>query len=218
MTIRVMVVAAAPIVRSGLAAMLTTDRNMTVVGMIADLELLASEVNRLRPDAILMDLGNFVGTSSLPDCPSIWETLLSIQEIQDPIGIVLTIGDLDNLDINGAIRAGVRGILPHNSSESQIIATVVAVSMGLVVLVPDALELFYVPGKAQENPGFSLTPREIEVLHRLGSGLGNKAIAHSLHISEHTVKFHISSIFQKLGVSTRTEAVTVGVRLGLILL
>jgi two-component system, NarL family, response regulator YdfI len=218
MTIRVMVVAAAPIIRSGLAAMLTTDQNMTVVGTIADLELLAPEVNRLRPEVILMDLGNFVGASSLPDRPSIWEKLLSIQEVQDPIGIVVTIGDLESLDINGAMRAGVRGILPNNSSESQIIATVVAVSMGLVVLVPDAMELFYIPGKVLENPGFSLTPREIEVLHGLGSGLGNKAIAYSLHISEHTVKFHISSIFQKLGVSTRTEAVTVGVRLGLILL
>jgi DNA-binding NarL/FixJ family response regulator len=63
-----------------------------------------------------------------------------------------------------------------------------------------------------------LTPREIEVLVQIGAGLGNRAIARNLHFSEHTVKFHISSIFQKLNVSTRTEAVTAGVRMGLILL
>jgi DNA-binding NarL/FixJ family response regulator len=68
------------------------------------------------------------------------------------------------------------------------------------------------------DPLQALTPREIEVLQMLGSGLGNKAIAKKLNISEHTVKFHISSIFQKLDVSTRTEAATVGVRLGLIML
>jgi two-component system, NarL family, response regulator YdfI len=62
-----------------------------------------------------------------------------------------------------------------------------------------------------------LTSREIEVLVQIGAGLANKAIAQNLHISDHTVKFHISSIFQKLHVSTRTEAVKVGIGLGLIL-
>ena len=64
----------------------------------------------------------------------------------------------------------------------------------------------------------TLTPREIEILQMLTPGLSNKAIAKQLNISDHTVKFHISSIFQKLNVSTRTEAVAVGVRLGLIML
>jgi two-component system, NarL family, response regulator YdfI len=211
MTIRVLVVATAAIVRSGLAAMLNPDRTITVVGTIADLELLGMDVDRSRPDVILLDLGNL-------DRPFVWEKLLSIQEAQDPISIVLTVVDFDNLDINTAIRAGVRGILPDTSTESELVAAVVAVSTGLVVLDLGAIELFYAPEKVSLNPGFSLTPREIEVLMRLGSGLGNKSIAQSLHISEHTVKFHISSIFQKLGVSTRTEAVTVGVRLGFILL
>jgi two-component system, NarL family, response regulator YdfI len=211
MTIRVLVVATAAIVRSGLAAMLNTDRTITVVGTIADLELLEMDVDRSRPDVILLDLDNL-------DRRFVWEKLLSIQEAQDPISIVLTVVDFDNLDLNTAIGAGVRGILPDTSTESELVATVVAVSKGLVVLDLGAIELFSAPEKVSLNPGFSLTPREIEVLMKLGSGLGNKSIAQNLHISEHTVKFHISSIFQKLGVSTRTEAVTVGVRLGLILL
>jgi two-component system, NarL family, response regulator YdfI len=211
MTIRVFIVATAAIVRSGLAAMLTLDRTISVVGTTANLELLSADVDRLRPDLILLDLG----TEHRPD---LWEKLLSIQESQDPIGIILTVANFDRLDITAAMGAGVRGILPDTSTEAELIAAVVAVARGLVVLDPGAIALFAAPATAALSAGFSLTPREIEVLTRLGSGLGNKAIAHSLHISEHTVKFHISSIFQKLGVSTRTEAVTVGVRLGLILL
>nr|WP_228035594.1 response regulator transcription factor [Oculatella sp. LEGE 06141] len=68
------------------------------------------------------------------------------------------------------------------------------------------------------SPSQVLTPREIEVLGMLAEGLGNKAIAKRLSISEHTVKFHISSIFTKFGVSSRTEAVMLGARQGLILL
>lgn len=63
-----------------------------------------------------------------------------------------------------------------------------------------------------------LTPREGEVLQRLASGLGNKQIADQLHISEHTVKFHVASILGKLGAGTRTEAVALGIRQGLVLL
>ncbi|OLE69659.1 MAG: hypothetical protein AUI36_04615 [Cyanobacteria bacterium 13_1_40CM_2_61_4] len=65
-------------------------------------------------------------------------------------------------------------------------------------------------------PNQVLTPREIEVLRMLGEGLGNKMVADRLGISEHTVKFHISSIFTKLDASTRTEAVTLGIRQGII--
>jgi DNA-binding NarL/FixJ family response regulator len=63
-----------------------------------------------------------------------------------------------------------------------------------------------------------LTPREIEVLRMMAEGLGNKEIAARLGISDHTVKFHISSILAKTGASTRTEAVTLGIRMGLILI
>jgi DNA-binding NarL/FixJ family response regulator len=63
-----------------------------------------------------------------------------------------------------------------------------------------------------------LTPREIEVLRMMAEGLANKEIATRLGISDHTVKFHISSILAKIGASTRTEAVTLGIRMGLILL
>lgn len=208
--IRVMVVATSPVIRAGLSAVVASNSQLSVVGSASDLDILA-EVGQLQPDVVLLDLG-----SNLQ--PSIWEKLLLIQEQQYSVGFLVIAEELESLDLEVAIRSGVRGILPGDSTESEIVAAVIAIADNLVVLHPDFLELLPIREKVAATPVQTLTPREIEVLQMLGSGLGNKAIAKHLHISEHTVKFHISSIFQKLGVSSRTEAVTVGVRLGLIML
>lgn len=212
--IRVMVVAASPVVRAGLSAMLTSNPQLTVVGSVSDLDALLGEV-QLQPQVVLLDLsGNFQ--------QSVWEKLLSMQEKQYSSPIIALVDELDSINLEVALRSGVRGILPDSSTESEIIAAVEAIAFGLIVLHPDAVELLplkeSMPEKVTLTPMQTLTPREIEVLEMLGSGLGNKAIAKRLHISDHTVKFHVSSIFGKLGVSSRTEAVTVGVRLGLIML
>jgi DNA-binding NarL/FixJ family response regulator len=209
--IRVMVVATSGVVRAGLSAVVTTNPLMTVVGSASDVDVLANEIGRSQPDVVLLDLG---GNPQ----QSVWGKLLLLNEQQDPLGLIVIIEELDRIDLEAALRSGVRGILLDTSTESEIVAAVEAVACGLMVLHPDAIELVYRREKVVDNPVQTLTPREIEVLVLLGSGLGNKLIAKSLHISEHTVKFHLSSIFQKLGVSTRTEAVTVGVRLGLIML
>ncbi|MGJ5634709.1 response regulator transcription factor [Nostoc sp. CALU 1950] len=152
-------------------------------------------------------------------------SLRILLEQQYALAMIVIVEELDNIDLETALRSGIRGILPSNSTESEIVAAVEAIAFGLVVLHPDAIELLSIREKVVANPVQTLTPREIEVLGMLGSGLGNKAMsttgyayAKQLHISEHTVKFHLSSIFQKLSVSSRTEAVAVGVRLGLIML
>ncbi|MCC5627428.1 response regulator transcription factor [Nostoc sphaeroides CHAB 2801] len=209
--IRVMVVATSPVVRAGLSAVVTTNPRLKVVGSASDLDVLAREVGQLQPDVVLVDLsGNLQ--------QSVWEKLLVIQEQQYPLGMIVIVEELDSIDLETGLRSGIRGILPSTSTESEIVAAVEAIASGLVVLHPDAIELLSIREKVVANPVQTLTPREIEVLGMLGSGLGNKAIAKGLHISEHTVKFHLSSIFQKLSVSSRTEAVAVGVRLGLIML
>lgn len=209
--IRVMVVATSPVVRAGLSAVVTTNPRLTVVGSASDLDVLVREIEQLSPDIVLVDL-----SSNLQQ--SVWEKLLLIQETQYPLGIIVIVEELDSIDLETALRSGIRGILPSTSTELEIVAAVEAIAFGLVVLHPDTVELLSIREKVVTNAVQSLTPREIEVLGMLGSGLGNKAIAKRLHISEHTVKFHLSSIFQKLSVSSRTEAVAVGVRLGLILL
>ena len=112
--------------------------------------------------------------------------------------------------------------MPREATSEEIVAAIQASVVGLVVLHPDALHsvLSPIPSGDQselESSDQILTPREIEVLRMIAEGLGNKEIASKLRISDHTVKFHISSIFAKLGASSRTEAVTIGIRGGLIM-
>jgi DNA-binding NarL/FixJ family response regulator len=124
--------------------------------------------------------------------------------------------------VNRAIQLGVRGVLPADVAAVQLISAVVAVAKGLVVLQPGELALAAASTRTRNGGAAELfeplTPREKEVLQMLASGLGNKQIAAYLKISEHTAKFHVASILGKLGASSRTEAVSLGLRRGLILL
>jgi DNA-binding CsgD family transcriptional regulator len=98
------------------------------------------------------------------------------------------------------------GVLPRDADRSQIDAAIRAVAAGLIVRAPPAREAGF--GAAGEGDGHALlTPRELEVLAALAEGMTNKAIARRLDISLHTVKFHMESLFRKLGARTRTEAV-----------
>ena len=109
------------------------------------------------------------------------------------------------------------GVVPPDAPSEELGAAVAAVAKGFTVL-PKALaeRLLDEPAAAIEELSEPLTTRESEVLGLLGGGLSNKMIARELHISEHTVKFHISSLYSKLGVSNRAEAVSQGARYGLI--
>jgi two-component system, NarL family, response regulator YdfI len=209
MIIRVLVIATAAVARVGLSSALAIDPQIEVVGTAADLETLAAAVDRSQPDIILIDLG---------DSPqaSVWEQLNLLQAGR-AARIPIALYDWDG-DLTAAFEAGVRGILPDTSTEVALSAAMVAIASGWLVLPPAAIDLFELRAQVSAPSVQILTPREIEVLVQIGAGLANKAIAQSLHISDHTVKFHISSILQKLNVSTRTEAVTAGIRLGLILL
>jgi two-component system, NarL family, response regulator YdfI len=122
-----------------------------------------------------------------------------------------------------ALRAGVRAVLPATLSPDQLMAALQAAVAGLVVLHPSEI-MAAVPtaGAPASQPLAELTEpltrREREVLQMLAAGLGNKEIAARLNISDHTAKFHVASILGKLGAATRTEAVALGIRRGLILL
>jgi DNA-binding NarL/FixJ family response regulator len=124
--------------------------------------------------------------------------------------------------ISEARPAGVRAVLPRNSSATEIIAAIEAVAAGLFVFHPADVDS--VPGARPREPESAaalvepLTPREIEVLRLLAEGMPNKEIAARLNISEHTAKFHVASIMGKLGATSRTEAVTLGIRHGLVMI
>jgi DNA-binding NarL/FixJ family response regulator len=188
--IRVYVAAASEVVRAGLVSLVSDHPEIVVVGSSAGAGFPVLEQGSA--DVILIDAGDASvdAQDGLP--PAVW--LIGGQE---------------------QIPPGARGALLRDASAREITAAIVAVAAGLTVQHPHFSESrSALPARLSEP----LTNREIEVLRMLAEGLGNKEIAFRLGISEHTVKFHLSSIFAKLNASTRTEAVTIGARLGLILL
>ena len=119
-------------------------------------------------------------------------------------------------------RSGTRETLSRDPTPAQIIAAVYAAAAGLVVM-PAEEGMAFLPHlshasehELEKELVEPLTPREMDVLEMLAEGLSNKMIAHRLSISDHTAKFHVNSILAKLNAGTRTEAVTRGIRLGLI--
>ena len=116
-----------------------------------------------------------------------------------------------------ALRAGARAVLGVGADAAQIAAAAISVFHGLLAMPADVAQSLDPPATLAAAPE-PLTPRELEILGLLAGGDSNKTIAARLSISVHTVKFHISSILAKLGVGSRTEAVALGLRLGIVLL
>jgi DNA-binding NarL/FixJ family response regulator len=116
-----------------------------------------------------------------------------------------------------ALRLGARAVLGVDPGADSLAAAVMSVSQGLLAL-PAGVVALIEPHATWTAPPEPLTPRELEILGLLAGGDSNKTIAARLSISVHTVKFHISSILAKLGVTSRTEAVALGLRLGIVLL
>jgi DNA-binding NarL/FixJ family response regulator len=129
----------------------------------------------------------------------------------DAADVVLADGDCPPGEIRSVVMLGgagddLPGVLSRDAGASQIDAAIRAVAAGLIVRMPDAADAGF--GAMRETEGHALlTPRELEVLAALAEGMTNKAIARRLNISLHTVKFHVESLFRKLGARTRTEAV-----------
>lgn len=139
----------------------------------------------------------------------------------------LLLTDLDDTDASEWLRQGVRALLPRDSNGREILAAIEAVHAGLAVVPASMAAALAASSRTGPRltgslpaaiPAAPLSPREREILALLAEGMGNKIVAAHLGISEHTVKTHVASIFQKLGADTRAEAVAIGARSGLILL
>lgn len=184
----------------------------TVVGWAEDLEAVDEDLAD-EADVVLLD-----ATEIPPE-----ELLELLEETGSPRNarVVLLIHRANAMWVNQAMRAGIAGILPADVDAEQLSKALDAVASGLVVVHPRELQT---PRSSQNSAnGFletveELTAREREVLQMLAQGLGNKEIAARLRISEHTAKFHVASILGKLGASTRTEAASIALRRGLILI
>lgn len=122
------------------------------------------------------------------------------------------------------LGTGLVSVLPMAVTVNEMQGAIAAITQGLVILHPEIAEFLFEASSFSLNESEGddllepLSPREIQVLNQLASGMTNRAIAQKLLISEHTVKFHISTIFSKLDAASRTEAVTVGIRAGLVTL
>jgi len=209
--IRVLIGARSEVVRAGLASLLTADPRFQVVGTFSIDDL--TRVEDLQPEVVLLDLDS-------PSDESLSAAIQSGGALVNSSLMILT-EDPESLAVD-VLGSGLRAILPRYATPEEIIAAIQAAATGLVALHPDIFDSMLSrirPGQQSElDPsGQILTPREIEVLRMIAEGLGNKEIASKLSISDHTVKFHISSIFAKLSASNRAEAVTLGIRHGLIM-
>jgi two-component system, NarL family, response regulator YdfI len=209
---RVVIGASSAVVRTALVAVLTDNPAFEVIGSFSVDEAFA-QLEDLQPDVVLLDIG-----APVDEAMSI--ALESLGEPPSATLVILT-DDVERFLAADAVRSGVRAILPREAKPEEICAAIQASLAGLVVIHPDALDSLLPtdPEKQSEVDSSDqiLTPREIEVLRMIAEGMGNKEIASKLRISDHTVKFHISSIFAKLGAANRAEAVTLGIRRGLIM-
>jgi two-component system, NarL family, response regulator YdfI len=203
----VVLASASAVRRAGLEAMVKSAPSLKLIASIPGTQTAAARALELRADVVLADLER---PSLLP--------------IQGPLAVAAVVL-VDNPEPGWtaqALRSGVKAILPRDAGAEDMIPAVIAACAGFVFLDPACARNLAQQVRAPMLPSGPanehLTPRELEVLGMLAEGLGNREIAGRLGVSDHTVKFHISSILDKLGAATRTEAVTLGLRLGLILL
>jgi NarL family two-component system response regulator YdfI len=211
--IRVVVAATSAVRRGGLEGIVRENASLKLAGSVPGFVGLAARALEMQPDVLIADLAQ-------PDTQ-----FFSTVDSLDHAGIAI-VALIDDPEVNWtslALRSGVRAILARESSEKEIAAAIVAADSGLVLLDPDITRELASQTRApntERSPEHfeDLTSREVEVLRLMAEGFGNKEIASRLGISDHTVKFHISSILAKLGASSRTEAVTQGIRMGLVLL
>jgi DNA-binding NarL/FixJ family response regulator len=211
--IRVFIVAASPLARAGLENLLAA-RDVEIVGSSATIDTLADVLADAAPDVVLLD-------SSGELFESVLGSIVATGLAADISVVILSDGMAPEASAD-ALRAGIRAALPGDISPDQLAAALHAVASGLIVMHPshanEALPAGAAPTRALDELAESLTRRELEVLQMLAAGLSNKEIAGRLKISEHTAKFHVASILGKLGAASRTEAVSLGIRRGLVLL
>lgn len=202
--IRVMVVAGYPAVRAGLRALLAQQPDILPLD-----DAPGSAEEESVPDVIVADVGS-AGEETLDD----------LADAYPRVAFVLVGGD-PAVDGPG-LESGAVGYLAPNVDGPTLATAVRGVAQGLTVIDPALIVAsgVHVHSRAQPvpavSPGEALTSREREVLELVASGLPNKAIARELGISEHTAKFHVGSLLAKLGAASRTEAVTLATRRGIL--
>ena len=201
--IRILIADDHSVVREGLVSLVKRKSDMTMVGEASNGREAVDLWREHRPDVTLLDL-------RMPELDGVG-AIKEIRELdEDARIVVLTTFDGDE-DIYRAIKAGAKGYLLKDSAREALMDCIRRVHAGETCIPPSLAAKL-----AERVSGEALSPREIEVLQRIAAGKSNKEIGAELFISEGTVKTHVKSIFSKLDVVSRTEAVATASRRGLI--
>ncbi len=212
--IRVAVVASSTAARAGLHALLSADAELEVLGQ-------APRLSELSPQALAGEVLVVMADPSPPE-----DLLERLGQLHDPPALLLITEERAAARALRELPLRVWGLLLPDAAQEELAAAIHALSEGLAVADPLLLEAVLPSPEAaradeeiREAPFVTgVTNREVEVLQLVGQGLANKQIAEALSISPHTVKYHISSIYAKLGATNRAEAVRLGIQYGLVAL
>jgi DNA-binding NarL/FixJ family response regulator len=209
--VRVLIADDQTLFRSGLAKLLEEDPRVEIIGQASDGADVIKRAAALKPDVVLMDL-------KMPNVDGIEATRTIASEHPEIKVLVLTTFDADSYVLQ-ALRAGASGYVLKDSQPSAIISSILAVMSGERVMASAVANrvLDMVTGTTTPKEFYDgLTAREVEIIKLLAIGQANKQIAYKLHISEKTVRNHVSHMYEKLNIYDRSQAVLYAVRKGLV--
>ncbi len=198
-TIRILLVDDHAVVRSGLGAVLMSFDDLSLAGEAGNGEEAVALCRKLKPDVVLMDL-------KMPVMDGVTATRIIHEKFPKVRIIALTSFNEREL-VEGALKAGAMSYLLKTVSAEELVASVRGAVLGKPSLSPEATQVLLQGFKQPESARLGLSEREKEILALMAEGLPNREIARRLVVSPSTVKFHVSNILSKLGVSSRTEAV-----------
>jgi two-component system, NarL family, response regulator LiaR len=196
------------VVRSGLSAVLAMQDDFKIVGEAGDGEEALRLCESLKPDVVLMDL-------LMPKLDGVAATK-AIKERWPQVQVIALTSFKEKEYVEGALKAGANGYLLKNVSADELVNAVRRAVAGQPSLSPEAAQVLIQRVNEPAQPGLDMTGREKEILALMVEGLSNNKIAERLTINQSTVKFHVSNILGKLGVTSRTEAVALAVKRRLI--
>ena len=192
-----------PVVRAGLAAVISQQPELELVAEAEDGRQAVTSFREHMPDVVLMDL-------RMPGMDGVAAIRAIRSEFPDARILALTTYEGD-VDIHRALEAGARGYLLKDMLLTDVLAAIRAVHRGERVIPPVVAARL-----AEFTPRADLTAREVEVLQLVARGLSNPAVARAIGRTDETVKLHLKNIFAKLGVADRTGAVTVALSRGIL--
>jgi len=203
-SIRVMLVDDHAVVRSGLGAFLLAFDGLELVAEAGSGEEAVRLCEQFQPDVVLMDL-------VMPGMDGA-EATRAIRERCPHIQVIALTSFKEKELVEGALQAGAIGYLLKNVSADELAEAIRKAHAGRPTLAPEAAQVLIQATREPPAPGFDLTDREREVLALMVEGLNNPEIAEQLVVSRSTIKFHVSSILSKLGVTSRTEVVSMALQ------